>query len=434
MGGPPAGDGRPAGATARGGLFYGWYVAGFSILIYFYTNGLSVFVPQNLAPRLMESFGTTAAGIGRTSLITFTVTACLAPFAGALVDRFGVLRVMRAGLFILGLGYCAYPFAQTMGQLYALHALFGVGLATAGLLVNVVLLSRWFVARRGLVVGALASGSSLAGAALPLAISPWVTDPEYGWRYGYGALAASFWVLAALPALLVLRESPATVGQHPDGAAAPVAADGNGAAVAAGATLGEALRSPTLWCLGLGSACLWFSIQAVTSQVTIFLEREAGYAPADATRLFSLIFGLSFFGKFVYGALSDWFPKRHVMLAASLTLLAGCLLLLDVDGGRLALVTDPARLTAFAVVFGLGFGGSFTMIQLTVVESFGQRDLGKILGVVIFVDSLGGALGPAIAGQLATSTGTYLAPFAMVAGVAVIACVNVLFIRPLRRS
>lgn len=433
MAAPRAGQDGSGAHAGRGGPFYGWYVAGLSILVYFFTNGLSVFVPQNLAPRLMETFGASAAEIGRTTLVTFAVTACLAPFAGALVDRLGVLRVMRAGLVVLGLAFCAYPFAQTMGQLYVLHAFLGVGLASAGLLVNVVLLSRWFVARRGLVVGALASGSSLAGAALPLAISPWVIDPEYGWRYGYGALAAAFWVLAALPAFLVLREDPAAVGQHPDGARAPPPRAAGGAP-GEGATLREALRSPTLWCLALGSACLWFSIQAVTSQVTIYLEREAGYAPAEATRLFSLIFGLSFFGKFVYGALSDWFPKRHVMFAASLTLLAGCLLLLDFGPGGPGLATDPARLTAFAVVFGLGFGGSFTMIQLTVVECFGQRELGKILGIVIFVDSLGGGIGPAVAGQLATSTGTYFAPFAMVAGVALFACVNVLFIRPLKRG
>jgi MFS family permease len=411
--------------------FYGWYVAATAILIYFFTNGLSVFVPQNLAPRLMETFGATAAEVSRTTLVTFAVSACLAPFAGALVDRLGVLRVMRTGLVVLAVAFCAYPFARSMTQLYVLHALLGMGLALAGLLVNVVLLSRWFVARRGLVVGALASGSSLAGAALPLAISPWVNDPAFGWRWGYGGLAVAFCALALLPGFLLLRENPAAVGQNPDGAATPPA---TGAATQSGASLGTALRSRTLWCLALGSACLWFSIQAVTSQITIFLEREAGFTPLRATQLFSLIFALSFFGKFLYGAVSDWFPKRHVMLAASLTLLAGCLLLFDFGAGGPRLVTDPGRLTAFAVVFGLGFGGSFTMIQLTVVESFGQRDLGKILGVVIFVDGIGGGIGPAIAGQLATGTGTYLAPFAVVTAVAVIAVVNVLFIRPLQRS
>ncbi len=121
---------------------------------------------------------------------------------------------------------------------------------------------------------------------------------------------------------------------------------------------------------------------------------------------------------------------RHVMLAASLTLLAGCLLLFEPGADGLRLVTDTFRLTAFAVVFGLGFGGSFTMIQLIVVESFGQRDLCKILGTVIFVDATGSGVGPAVAGQLATGSGGHLAPFGVVTAVAVLAVVNVLFIRP----
>jgi MFS family permease len=169
----------------------------------------------------------------------------------------------------------------------------------------------------------------------------------------------------------------------------------------------------------------------VTSQFTIFLEREAGFTPLQATQLFSLTFGMSFFGKFLYGAVSDFFPKRHVMLAASLTLLASCLLLFDSGADGLHLVTDATRLAAFAVVFGLGFGGSFTMIQLPVVESFGQRELGRILGLVTFVDALAAGVGPAVAGELATGSGSYLTPFTAVTAVALVAVINVLLIRPL---
>ncbi len=408
-------------------MFYGWWVAATAVAIYFFSNGLTVMVPQALAPRLMESFTATAAEVSRSSLITFTVAACLAPFAGALVDRFGVLRVLRTGLLALALSVAAYSFAGSLRQLYLLHAVFGVGLALAGLLVNVVLLSRWFVARRGLVVGVLTSGSSLAGATLPLAISPLVTDPALGWRWGYGALGAAFLLLALLPGFLVLREDPAQVGQQPDGA---TAAAGAVAQPHTGVTLRRALRSLTLWCLALGSACLWFAMQAVISQATIFLEHEADFTPAAATAVFSLMFAMSFVGKLLYGTVSDWFAKRRVMLAASLTLLAGCLLLFEPGSDGPGLVTDPSRLRLFAVVFGLGFGGSFTMIQLTVVESFGQRDLGKILGVVTFIDAIGAGLGAALAGQLATATGSYLAPFAMVTLVALLAVANVFLIRP----
>jgi len=420
----------------RGGpprLFYGWIIAVTAFFVYFFTNGMTLFVPQNLFPRLMETFGATTGEISRTTAISLGLSALLAPFAGAVIDRIGVLRVIRTGLTIMAICFSLYPFARSLSDLYLLHAGLALGLILSGLMANVVLLSNWFVARRGTVVGLLAAGSSLGGALLPLAISPIVNNPELGWRWAFGALAAAFWLCAVLPGFLLLRESPAVIGQFPDGAGRP-AATSPGAAPMTGVAFGDALRSRSLWCLALGSACLWFSIQAVNSQLTVFLEREAGLSPQRATLLFASVFWASFVAKFLFGALSDRFVRRRVMLFASLVLLAGCLLLFEPGDGAIDLSHNPVQLGMFVIVFGLGFGGSFTMIQLVCVEVFGQRALGKILGTVVFVDALGAAAGTFLAGELQTVTGSYLAPFTMVTAVAVVAVINVLFIRPVPAS
>lgn len=409
-------------------VFFGWYVAANAVLIYFFTNGMTLIVPQNLFPRFMESFGATAAEISRTTAITLLIAAVLAPFVGAIVDRFGVLRVIRTGLVVLATGLSIYPFTQTLSQLYLVHALLAVGLVLAGLMPNVVLLSNWFVARRGTVIGMLAAGSSLAGGVLPLVISPLVNDPELGWRWGFGTLSMAFWLLAVLPGFLLLRESPASVGQYPDGAPAPRSS--NAAGGVEGVAFGAALRTRTLWCLAVGSACLWYCMQALNSQITIFFETEAGLAPERATLLYSVIFWLSFCGKFLFGYISDRFAKRHVMQVTSAILLAGTLLLFELGPAGVELTRAPGRLVAFAVVFGLGFGGSFSLIQLVAVESFGQRALGKILGIVTFVDAIGATAGTLLSGQLRTSMGGYFGPFAIVVVVAVVALVNVLLIRP----
>ncbi len=399
------------------------WIAAVCVLVYFFTNGMALFVPQNLFPRFMETFGATPAEVSRTTAITFGISGLLAPFVGAAIDRFGVVRVIRLGLLVLGITFIAYPAARSLQDLYLLHAALAVGLILAGLMPNVVLLSRWFRERQGTAVGVLVAGSSLAGATLPLAISPLVNDPAYGWRVGMGVLAVAFWLLAVVPAFLVLREAP--VGGSAD--------RGPGSPAIEGVTFAAALRSRTLWCLALGSACLWFAIQALTSQITIYFEQEAGLAPQRATALYSTILACSVAGKFLFGAVSDRFRKQQVMVFASLTLLAGTLLLFTSGSDGLELTRSPVQLTAFAVVFGLGFGGSFTLIQLVAVESFGQLALGRILGVVIFVDTMGGAAGTLLAGQIRTATGDYFATFAVVAVVAIIALANVLLIRPLAR-
>jgi len=412
-------------------VFYGWYVAAASVSTYFFTNGMTLFVPQNLFPRFIETFGVTAGQVSLTTALSLGIGALLAPFAGAIVDRFGVLRAIRTGLLVMALCFTLYPFARSLADLYVLHAGLALGLTLAGLMVNVVLLSNWFQARRGLVVGMLAAGSSLAGAILPLAIAPLVNNPALGWRWGVGALAVAFWMFAVVPGFLLLREHPRDVGTWPDGKPAPAAA---AQIPVSGVDFGVALRTRALWCLALGSACLWYAIQSMNSQVTIFLEQEAGLSPARATLLFAVIFWFSFMGKFLFGLLSDRLAKRRVMLFTSLTLLAGCLLLFEPANSGIALTSSMPRLIAFTVVFGLGFGGSFTMIQLVTVETFGQKSLGKILGFVTLIDALGAAAGTVLTGQLKTSTGSYLLPFGLITLVALIAVVNVLLIRPVQTA
>ena len=401
---------------------YRWTIAVVAVSIYFFTNGMAIFVPQNLFPRLMEDFSVTAGIISRSAGITLLFGALLAPAAGALIDRFGVIRVIRTGLAVMLICFAAYPFAQSIQQLYVIHAGLAIGLVCSGLMPNVVLITAWFQNGRGSMIGVLAAGSSLAGALLQLAISPLVLNPDYGWRWGMGALAIAFFLLAFVPGFLLLRP------------ASSEASSAKEAAPADGVTLHTAIRSVTLWALALGSACLWFSIQSMNSQITIFFEQEAALSPQRATLLFSLIFWCSFFGKFLFGAVSDFIAKRHVMQIASFILLIGCLLLFNYTGGQLSLTTDWRRLAAFAAVFGLGFGGCFTMIQLVAVESFGQRSLGKILGVIVFVDSLGAALGTVLIAQLRTATGDYVLPFLIVTAVAALAVVSVTMIRPLTAS
>jgi len=416
-------------AGAPAGLFPGWYIAASCFAIYFFTNGMTLFVPQNLFPRFIETFGATAGEVSVTTSLSLGLAALLAPAVGAIVDRIGVLRAIRGGLLIMAACFTRYPFAGSLTELYWLHGLLALGFVLSGLLVNVILLSNWFRRLRGTVIGLLASASSLAGAVLPLAIAPLVTSEDWGWRWGMGALAAGFWVCAVLPGFLVLRESPAELGLAPDGDSAGPAdiVDRSGRD---GVSLRRALRSRALWCLAVGSACLWYSIQSLNSQVTIFLEQEAGFAAARATLVFATIFWCSFAGKFLFGAASDRLPKRRVMLLSSLLLLAGCLLLFETGGGRPALTTASQRIWAFAVIFGLGFGGSFTMIQLVAVETFGQRALGKILGLVTLIDALGAAAGTVISGQLRSLSGSYLLPFGLVALMATVAVLNVLLIRP----
>ena len=412
-------------------FFYGWYVAIGCTLIYFFTNAMTLFVPQTLFPRLMEEFGSNEAEISLTVTITLLFASLFAPFAGMLIDKFGALRIMRIGIVLMAVTYSLYSFSDSISDLYRLHFLLAIGLVLSGLVVNVIIVSNWFVKHRGKVIGMLVASSSLGGAILPLMISPIVNDPELGWRWGFGLLSILFWLFAVIPAYTFIKEKPSNLGLFPDGLPKILEPSDNGIA---SVTLLTALKSRALWCLGIGSACLWFSIQGLNSQITIFFEQEAAFSPQQAVFLFSTLFWFSFIGKFAFGAISDTVPKRTVLLITSIILFLGTLLLFDFDSNQISLTKNPTKLGLFTVVFGLGFGGSFSMIQLVAVEIFGPAYLGRILGIITFVDGMGAALGTNLLSQIKTDTGSYLLPFSIVTIVSLIAIINVFLIRPIQRN
>ena len=412
-------------------FFYGWYVAIGCTLIYFFTNAMTLFVPQTLFPRLMEEFGSNEAEISLTVTITLLFASLFAPFAGMLIDKFGALRIMRIGIVLMAVTYSLYSFSDSISDLYRLHFLLAIGLVLSGLVVNVIIISNWFVKHRGKVIGMLVASSSLGGAILPLMISPIVNDPELGWRWGFGLLSILFWLFAVIPAYTFIKEKPSNLGLFPDGLPKILEPSDNGIA---SVTLLTALKSRALWCLGIGSACLWFSIQGLNSQITIFFEQEAAFSPQQAVFLFSTLFWFSFIGKFAFGAISDTVPKRTVLLITSIILFLGTLLLFDFDSNQISLTKNPTKLGLFTVVFGLGFGGSFSMIQLVAVEIFGPAYLGRILGIITFIDGMGAALGTNLLSQIKTDTGSYLLPFSIVTIVSLIAIINVFLIRPIQKN
>ena len=331
----------------------------------------------------------------------------------------------------MALIYSFYPFASSIDTLYRLHILMAVGLVMSGLGPNVIIVSRWFRKHRGKVVGMVVASSSLGGATMPLLISPIVNNPDLGWRWGFGLLSVLFWLFAVIPVYKIIQPDPESMGLNPDGEKSS-----DEIIIEAKDTipLKHALLSRALWCLGIGSACLWFSIQGLNSQISIFFEQEAGFTAQQSVFLFSILFWFSFIGKFGFGALSDKLPKRTVLLLSSIVLFLGSLLLFDFSSSELTLTKNTTQLSLFTIFFGLGFGGSFSMIQLVAVETFGKEYLGRILGIITLIDGLGAAYGTKLLSELAVDSGSYLLPFGVVSAVTFFAIINVFFIRPLEAS
>ena len=117
-------------------------------------------------------------------------------------------------------------------------------------------------------------------------------------------------------------------------------------------------------------------------------------------------------GKIASGFLADRFGRKRVFLTTLGIMAAGAIAL-----------TQPGReiLWAGLVLFGLGWGGLYTLLQLLAADFFGPQHLGKILGAITVLDTLGGGLGPPVIGALRDSTGNYDSAFLLVAGLVIVA-------------
>jgi len=414
-------------------FFYGWYVAISCSLVYFFVNSMTLFVPQNLFPTFIEEFSLTREQVSLTVRNTLLFAAFLSPLSGILIDKYGVTIVMRIGIIIMALTYSFYPFATSIEALYRLHILMAAGLVMTGLGPNVIIVSNWFKKHRGKVVGMVVASSSLGGATLPLLISPIVNDPEWGWRWGFGLLSIFFWIFAVIPVYKVIRSSPEEMGLHPDGND-ELSTDRTVQSIEDKdkTKFRDAIFSRALFCLGIGSACLWFAIQGLNSQIRIFFELDVGFTAQQSVLMFSIIYWFSFIGKFSFGALSDRVPKRTVLFISSCVLFIGSLLLFEISGNELILTRNTMQLSLFTIFFGLGFGGSFSMIQLVAVETFGKQYLGRVLGIISMIDGLAAAGATQLLAAMADdASGSYLKAFGLVAIVTLLGIINVFFIKPL---
>lgn len=422
---------------SKGTIFYGWYILAASVVIYFLNVGSTYSAPPVLYPQLIKEFGSTEAAISLTGAIQLTIAGLLSPLIGAQIDRYGARNLMRIGVLLLGVSMMIYPLATAVWQLYVLHAVFAVCQPICGLIIHVVLLSTWFAKKRGAAVGLVVAGSSMAGAVIPNIIAPIISNPDYGWRYAFWFLAIAFWVIAVPLCFIVIKNRPSDVGQQPDGDSA-VQADGE-APVAEkstppGLTFRQARKTSALWFLAVGSGLILFAIVIVQSQLVIYLNQDLGFSLELAAFYLSLTWMFSIAGKFGFAYLSDRFRKQNIMVITTALLFLGSMLLLrvDVSGGNLSigLVQSRSALIIFCVLFGLGFGGTFSMIQLLVVECFGAKELGRILGFINMVDTLSASAGIAVGGFLRTSTGSYQIPFIIVLISAFAGLINVWFIKP----
>lgn len=409
-------------------FFYGWVIVAVATLALVVSNGLSIGGIPVFYKYIREDFVASGAVdaanaesfIAFGATLTFFFAGILSPVAGWLIQRFRLKVLMLIGCAMLGGALVVHSQTTNATVVYAARTVMGVSLCLVGVLPSIVLVSNWFVRRRGLALGILLTGTSIGGVVIPQIATPLIE--AYGWRFAMLAISFLVWLLLVPAVVFFVKDKPADIGMPPDG---HVFAEDSAPVAVAGLTLAEALRTPLFWTLALCAAAVFYPI-FVSTQQFILQATKIGLSPQQASLGLSTLFFVSVSGKFLFGFLSDRFPPTQVMMACCFVMFASTLVLLNLT---------QATVFLFLVPFGFGYGGTFVLLQRIAADYFGNRDYPKILGVLIVIETVGASIGGLVTGRLADAAGgDYTTAFYGVIGVSGVAFFLTIILSYLSRS
>lgn len=372
--------------------------------------------PVFLVP-VSRQFGWGLAVFPRAIMSAAIATALFGPLAGRLIDRYGVLPFMLAGLATWGA--CLWAYSIVPGNalmIYVLPALIGVSGSLCGPVPLAKVVSGWFDKNRGLVLGLVLSAAPAATTAVAvLGARELILD--FGWRAAYRVMG-SVVLLVGLPvALLFMRESPAGRTERASQSGA-----GNRRAALPGLSTPQALRSIDFWLVVCATALACGAINGLIGHMVAWCNERviSGSLAAAAVSVFSLT-GPA--GPILAGWLADRVRgPRLLFLFYALPLVGVCMLALA-----------PAYLfIPGAILMGLGFSSTTGLLPYLLTRYFGLRSASELFGIGIGLTTLGMGTGPVLIGWSHDRTGSYHQSLVMIFGVLAVALLVAAMLRPYR--
>ena len=385
--------------TSRG-IFYGWWVvAAFSVTT-FISTGVRHAVGPFLKP-IVEDLGLDRASFSIVIALSLFLYGAFMPLAGLALDRFSVRAVTSVGTVLLVLSLVLTAMVRNFWEFAAVYGvLVPLGLAGTGPVIASGVVARWFSKRRGTALSVLGS-SSMTGMSLLVPAVTWLILTT-GWRQTYMWIAAGVLVLVLPLCLLVLRDSPESVGLMADGGTLK---PGTTAAPIERVTAGEALRTLAFWQLAGSFFTCGFSMSLLSAHGIPMLT-DHGYSPMFASWALGVLGGSSIGFTVMLGALSDRFGRRPVLAtiyAGRIFIFAGLFLIRD----------NPAAILAVAVLGGITMAGTGSMTSALTADIYGRFSVSSVFGLIFLVHQTGSALGSSLAGILFETTGGYGAAYVL---------------------
>ncbi len=377
-----------------------WWVAAVAFVAIVGAAGFRA-TPGVLITPLQQEFGWSRGIISLAVSVNLLLFGLTAPFAAALMERFGMRRVVAAALALVAAGSGLTVFMRASWQLVLCWGvLVGLGTGSMALAFVATVTGRWFIARRGIVTGVLTA----AGATGQLIFLPVLAGlaTSYGWRAA--ALTVTGAALAVVPLVLwLLRDHPADVGVPPYGGTevVPVPEATHGAASRALGALRTASRTGAFWLLAGGFAICGASTNGLIGTHFIPAAHDHGMPQTTAANLLALVGIFDIVGTVASGWLTDRVDSR--LLLGAYYLLRGLSLMVLPD--LFAASPHPSMLV-FILFYGLDWVATVPPTIALCRQRFGA-DASVVFGWVFASHQIGAALAATAAGLVRDRLGTY---------------------------
>jgi MFS family permease len=395
-------------------LHYGWIVAGVTFVTLLAAAGTRA-APGVLIVPLQHEFGWNRAEISLAVSINLVLFGAIGPFAAALMAQVGIKRVVVGALALIATGVGLTSVMTNLLELYVLWGLVvGTGAGCMATVLAAVVANRWFVARRGLVVGVLTAATATGQLLfLPILASETVT---HGWRWASLTIAGALLLVIPL-VLLLMRDRPEDMGLRAYGATdADVASPSGNAFLAAIKGLRLGLRSSSFWLLAGSFFICGATTNGLIGTHLIPAAVDHGIPEVTAAGLLAVVGIFDIAGTVGSGWLTDRWDSRK-LLFAYYGLRGLALLILP-----FVLGSSFFGLILFIVFYGLDWVATVPPTVALAGQAFGKAQGTVIFGWVFAAHQFGAAMAAFAAGALRTWLGDYQVTFIVAGLLCMVAC------------
>jgi len=387
-----------AGPGPKHRLHYAWIVAIVTFLVLLATAGIRA-TPGILIVPLEHEFGWTRAVISGAIAINIALFGIIGPFAASLMARYGLRRVVLTALALLAVAVAGSSLIRQPWQLVLCWGiLVGTGTGVTSLVLAAVVVNRWFVQQRGLVLGILSAANATGQLVFLPLLAAVVTYRN--WRtavYVVGATAVAVFIVAAL----WLKNDPSDLNLLPYGAKDPLAASNQSIALSPLRALGWAARSSEFWILASTFFVCGASTNGLIGTHLIPACMDHGIPEIRAAGLLAVMGIFDMLGTTFSGWMTDRFNSRY-LLFWYYALRGLSLLFLPYS-----LAHSDSALSFFAIFYGLDWVATVPPTVHLATNTFGKENAGVVYGWIFTAHQVGASVAALGAGTIRTYLGDY---------------------------